>query len=98
MARMGGSAPIFEGRNFAYWKARMGAYLDAIASEVWHAIKVGFSGDFTTDQLKWNAKTRNALIESISEDVFARVDGIDTAQSIWKQLIKMQEDSSKVRE
>jgi len=30
----------------------MGAYLDAIAPEVWHATKIGFSGDLTTDQLK----------------------------------------------
>jgi len=30
--------------------------------------------------------------------VFARVDGIDTAHSIWKQLIDMHEGSSKVRE
>ena len=31
---MGGSPPHFEGKNFAYWKVRMTAYLDAIAPEV----------------------------------------------------------------
>ena len=49
MARIGGSPPIFEGRNFSYWKARMGANLDAIAPEVWHATKQGFTSDLSTD-------------------------------------------------
>ena len=98
MAKSGGSPPIFDGLNFGYWKARMGAYLDAIAPEVWHATKVGFTGELTSDNVKWNAKARNALIEAISDDVFARVDGIDTAHGIWKQLIEMHEGSSKLRE
>ena len=34
MAKMGGSPPHFEGKNFAYWKVRMAAYLDAIAPEL----------------------------------------------------------------
>ena len=33
MAKMGGSPPHFEGKNFAYWKVCMAAYLDAIAPE-----------------------------------------------------------------
>ena len=41
MAKMGGSPPHFEGKNFTYQKVRMGAYLDAIAPEVWIATKTG---------------------------------------------------------
>ncbi len=52
MAKMSGSAPHFEGKNFAYWKVRMAAYLDAIAPEVWLATKTGFTGTHTTEQLK----------------------------------------------
>ena len=70
---MGGSPPHFEGKNFAYWKVRMAAYLDAIAPEVWLATKTGFTGTPTTEQLKWNAKARNAIFEAISEEVFDRV-------------------------
>src|SRR6185503_17028005 len=48
MAKMGGSPPHFEGKNFAYWKVRMVAYLDAIAPEVWLATKTGFTGTPTS--------------------------------------------------
>ena len=51
MAKMGGSPPHFEGKNFAYWKVRMAAYLDAIAPEVWLATKTGFTGSPTSEQL-----------------------------------------------
>jgi hypothetical protein len=98
MAKMGGSPPHFEGKNFAFWKVRMAAYLDAIAPEVWLATKVGFTGDPTPDQLKWNARARNAIFEAISEEVFARVNGMDLASDIWKEIIEIHEGSTKVRE
>ena len=79
MAKMGGSPPHFEGKNFAYWKVRMAAYLNAIAPEVWLATKTGFTGTPTSEQLKWNAKARNAIFKAISEEVFARVNGMDSA-------------------
>ena len=56
MPKMGGSPPHFEDKNFAYWKVRMAAYLDAIAPKVWMATKTGFTGTPTSEQLKWNAK------------------------------------------
>jgi len=98
MAKMSSSPSHFEGKNFAYWKVRMGAYLDVIAPEVWMATKTGFTGDLTSEQQKWNAKTRNAIFEAISEEVFARVNGIDLACDIWKELIEIHEGSTKVHE
>ena len=98
MAKMGGSSPHFEGKNFAYWKVRMAAYLDVIAPEVWLATKTGFTGTPTSEQLKWNAKAINAIFEAISEKVFARVNGMDLASDIWKELIEIHEGSTKVRE
>jgi hypothetical protein len=47
---------------------------------------------------KWNAKARNAIIECISEDIFARIDNIDLAHDMWLQLIQLHEGSFKVRE
>jgi hypothetical protein len=47
---------------------------------------------------KWNAKARSAIFEAISEEVFARVNGINLACDIWKELIELHECSSKVRE
>ena len=61
----------------------MAAYLDAIALEVWMATKTGFTGNPTSEQLKWNGKARNAIFEVISEEVFARVNGMDLASDIF---------------
>ena len=76
----------------------MAAYLDAIAPEVWLATNTGFTGTPTSEQLKWNAKARNAIFEAISEEVFAIVNGMDLANDIWKELIEIHEGSTKVRE
>jgi hypothetical protein len=76
----------------------MGAYLDALSLDVWIATKIGYTGDLTLEQQKWNAKARNAIIEGISEDIFARIDNIDLAHDLWLQLIQLHESSSKVHE
>jgi hypothetical protein len=65
----------------------MGAYLDALGLDVWNATKTGYTGALTPKQQKWNAKVRNAIIEGISEDVFARIDNIDLTHDMWLQLI-----------
>jgi hypothetical protein len=56
------------------------------------------TGALTPKQQKWNAKARNAIIEGISEDIFARIDNIDLAHDMWLQLIQLHEGSFKVRE
>jgi hypothetical protein len=56
---MGSEPPLFDGRNFSYWKSRMGAYLDALSPDVWNATKIGYTGALTPEQQKWNAKARN---------------------------------------
>ena len=76
----------------------MAAYIDAIAPEVWLATKTGFTRYPTPEQLKWNAKAINAIFEAISEEVFAKVNGIDLASDIWKELIEIHEGSMNVRE
>jgi hypothetical protein len=76
----------------------MGAYLDALDPDVWNVTKASYTGALTPEQQKWNAKARNATIEGISEDVFARIDNIDLAHDMWHQLIQLHEGSSKVRE
>jgi hypothetical protein len=76
----------------------MGAYLDALGPDVWIATKTGYTGALTPEQQKWNAKARNAIIEGISENIFARIDSINLAHDMWLQLIQLHEGSSKVCE
>jgi hypothetical protein len=98
MAKMGSRPYLFDGRNFSYWKPWMGAYLDVLGPDVWNATKTSCTGALTPEQQKWNAKARNAIIEDISDDVFARIDNIDLAHDMWYQLIQLHKGSSKVRE
>jgi hypothetical protein len=90
--------PLFDGRNFSYWKSRMGAYLYALSLDVWIVTKTDYTRALTPEQQKWNARARNVIIEGISEDIFARIDNIDLAHDMWLQLIQLHEGSSKVRE
>jgi hypothetical protein len=62
---------LFDGRNFFNWKSRMGVYLNALGPDVWNVTKTGYTEALTPKQQKWNAKARNAIIEGISDDVFA---------------------------
>jgi hypothetical protein len=79
--------PLSDGRNFSYWKSQMDAYLDALSPDVWNATKIGYTGALTPEQQKWNVKARNAIIEGISEDIFAMIDNIDLAHDMCLQLI-----------
>jgi hypothetical protein len=76
----------------------MGAYLDALDPDVWNDTKTDYTGALTPEQQKWIAKARNAIIEGISEDVFARIDNIDLTHDMWLQLIQLHEGSSIFRE
>jgi hypothetical protein len=98
MAKMGSEPPLFDGRNFFYWKSWMGAYLDALCPDVWNAIKTDYTGALTPEQQKWNANARNVIIKGISENVFVIIDNIDLAHDMWLQLIQLHEGSSKVHE
>jgi hypothetical protein len=60
----------------------MGAYLHTLGPDVWNATKTGYTVALTPEQQKWNAKAINAIIEGISEDVFARIDNIDLAHDM----------------
>ena len=33
--------PLFDGTNYAYWKVRMGAFLQSLDEKVWQAVEIG---------------------------------------------------------
>jgi hypothetical protein len=76
----------------------MGAYIDALSPDVWNTTKIGYIGTLTSEQQKWNAKAKNAIIEDISENIFSMIDNIDLTHDMWLQLIQFHEGSSKMRE
>ena len=71
----GGSSgpPKFDGRNYVYWKARMESYFEAQSIEAWEVTSKPIGGAPSESQAKWNARAKNYLFETISEEVFAHV-------------------------
>ena len=81
---MVGGPPHFNGHKFSYWKVRMSAYLEDISSKVWKVTKDDFANanEIIDAEKKANSRARSKLFEAISEDVFDRVQGLDSAHEI----------------
>ena len=73
MAGGTGGPPKLDERHYAYWKARMAGYLEALNTIAWEVTENAVVGEWSEDQLKWNARAKNTLFDAISEDIFARV-------------------------
>ena len=63
--------PVLDGKNYAYWKVRVKAYIKSIDERVWRSILIGWTPPVTT-----NAETRVETVKleqnwSIEEDRLA---------------------------
>ena len=72
--------PVFTGKDYAYWKVRMRAFLQSMRAEVWEitknqAYEVLFvrASPLQVSEHEANAKTVNALFAGISPAEFSRV-------------------------
>src|SRR3712207_2137591 len=95
--------PPFDGTDYAYWKARMQAYLEALDPLAWEVVSTGVSlrtpiGTLDVNLAKANAKAKNALFEAITKEVFARVKSAGTAHEVWTQIQQIHEGSKDVKE
>jgi len=72
--------PIFNGRNFVYWKIRTKKYLQSLGMDVWGIMEGGYTYPSaiptdTTDRNKYelNAKDVTILLGSLSKSEFVKV-------------------------
>ena len=72
--------PIFDGRNFVYWKVRTTTYLQSLRTDFWEIMEGGytFPSAIPTDatgkkQYETNAKAVNKLLGSPSQLEFVKV-------------------------
>ena len=79
-----GNAPVFDGTDYTYWKARMQAYLESVDPNAWVVTVDGFSGQGPQNEVltKANAKAKNILFEGITKNVFSRINSSGTAHEI----------------
>ena len=98
MAGGSGGPPKLDGRNYAYWKARMAGYLEAINPIAWAVTEKPIVGPWNEDQVKYGARAKNALFDALSEEIFARVHSKKTSHEIWEALEAIYVGSKKLRE
>ena len=66
--------PIFDGRNFVYWKIRSTSYLQSLGTNVWEIVEGGYTfpttiPTYTVGKKKYEANSRvvNTLLGSLSQ-------------------------------
>ena len=88
MAGGSGGPPKLDGRNYAYWKARMAGYLEAINPIAWAVTEKPIVGPWNEDQVKYGARAKNALFDALSEEIFARLHCKKTSHEEKYQVLK----------
>ena len=81
--------PLFDGTNYAYWKVRMGAFLQSLDEKVWQAVEIGWtkpkeaSADWDEAKIKatnFNSRALNALFNAITNEEFKKIFSTEIAK------------------
>lgn len=93
--------PIFNGRNFVYWKIRTTTYLQFLGMNVCEIVEGGYTSPTTiprdtTSKKKYetNAKSINTLLGSLSQSEFVKVMQLKSAKEIWDKIFLSYEEDS----
>ena len=107
MASQDGSinkAPIFDGKNFAFWKVRMRTYLMSLGADVWEVVETGYAKPVLLaskdDKIEFtfNSKAMNAILSGLAETEFVKVMHLDSIIEMWDKLISSYEGNEKVKD
>ncbi|XP_030516486.1 uncharacterized protein LOC115729991 [Rhodamnia argentea] len=92
--------PIFDGNNYDYWSIKMTTFL--MAQDLWDIVEKGYEvpqegATVPKDQLQKDARALCVIQQALSEIVFPRIIGANTAKKAWEILREEFEGSDKVR-
>ncbi|GKV40316.1 hypothetical protein SLEP1_g47976 [Rubroshorea leprosula] len=99
--------PIFTGENYSVWAIKMKAFLKG--NGVWESVEDGFHPPMlpnnpTVAQMKQHAdyvqasyKALSYIHSAVTDDIFSRIMGAETAQEAWDTLKKEFDGSSRVK-
>ena len=80
---------LFDGINYAYWKARMRAFLQSLNEKVWQVVEIGWTklkeapSDWDEAKIKavnFNSRALNALFSAITNEEFKKISSTETAK------------------
>ena len=95
---------LFNGTNYAYWKARMKVFLWVLGEQVWQAVEVGWLksqealvdwDDATIIEANFNSRTLNALFCGVTNEEFKKTSSIEVAKEAWT-ILKTTYEGTKV--
>lgn len=98
-----GKIPLFDGRDFSYWKVRMEAYLLSQGSAIWEIVDSNYeiptarTAQDQIEQYEANNKARNILFTCLSRNEFDRVQHLRTAREIWSTLSVFHEGTNQIK-
>ena len=87
--------PLFDGTNYAYWKVRMGTFLQSLDKNVWQAVEIGWTkpkealADWDEAKIKaanFNNRALNALFSAVTNGEFKKISSTETAKEAWTIL------------
>jgi hypothetical protein len=96
--------PQFNGQKYAFWSIRMKTYIQAQGFEIWQSIVDGYTtptvpptNDKAVKLGQNNSKSKNALLNGLSETIFTKVAHCKSTKEIWDKLQNIYEGDSKVK-
>ena len=99
--------PLFDGTNYAYWKVRMRAFLQALDEQVWQAIEIGQTkpkevpADQDDAKIKvenFNSRVFNVLFSAVTNEEFKKISSTKTAKEAWTILQTIYEGTNAVKD
>lgn len=99
---MDSKTPLFKGKNYKLWTARMKAHLEA--NDLWEVIEEDYEDNLTMAQLKSHtlkksrkSKEKATLFDVVSEENFTRIMHQNIAFEVWNFLKAEYEGDDKVK-
>jgi hypothetical protein len=96
--------PQFSGQKYAFWSIRMKTYIQEQGFEIWQSIVDGYT-TLTVPPTNGkavklghnNSKSKNELLNGLSDTIFTKVAHCKSTKEIWDKLQNIYEGDSKVK-
>ena len=96
--------PVFDGKNYAFWKVRMEAYLMSLGVDVWNSVLVDYNvpdiPPTDADDKKIygnNANAKNSILFGLSKSEIVNVMHCKSTKEVWVKLNQSHEGDDRVK-
>ena len=99
--------PLFDGTNYAYWKAHMRAFLLSLDEKVWQVVEIVWTKpmkvptDWDDAKIKaanFDSMALNVLFSAITNEEFKKISSTKTTKEAWTILQTTYEGTKAVKD